>query len=525
MTLALDTAYAVALALALPVVPGLALLFACRAAPREPIARLGLAAGLGLAVIPLVWLFAPGFIQLLFAQAQPGRITNSVWLLLLAAGGIILAGRGWSLGVPWALAGMDKTRTARELTSADDAPAKTATIAALALVLVLAIQLAARWYAARTVTIPLWADSVHHAMIAELFVRGGRLPDSWLPLAPLATFSYHFGFHGYAAAVAQMTGLSATRAVVVVGQVLMVLQALTVAGLAAGLTRRPWAGVAAAIVVGGLGPMPGTYLTWGRYTQLAGQAVLPAAILATARAVRGPIHLDDDAVDSIWRVIGRLAVAAITVAGLALTHYVVTAFFVVAVGAWWLVDGGRGWRGRAAGLARLAVVAALAFAIDLPWLPHFLAGNIDRNASALVSTELPGAVWGAVSMSYVLDHFGQWVGIALTAATLLAIAIGLLRRDRVVAVATVWMAGLVAASYPQAFGLPITGPLKDFTVLIGLYVPAAVAIGAAVAPILGRSPSFALPQHWGRDRSAKPTREGARGRLDVLLAAVALAAL
>ncbi|MBK6769762.1 MAG: hypothetical protein IPG72_12265 [Ardenticatenales bacterium] len=490
MPTTLATAVAVAATVLIAIAPGLALLRVCGAGPRDVVARVGVAAGVGLAVVPVVYLWAATI------GVGIGPVTWGVVLL-----GAMVAGAG---------------------TLRPPAPAT------LALVLVLFVQLIARWYAARTIAIPVWADSVHHTMIADLFVRHHGLPADWLPLAPLSTFSYHFGFHSIVAAVASLTGIEVHRAVIVVGQTLMVLQALTVAGLTTLLTGRRWAGVAAAVVVGGLGPMPGTYLTWGRYTQLAGQVVLPAALGMAVLAAREPCRLaaDDDTLGR-RRAVGRMIAAAVIVAGLALTHYVVLVFFVVAVGAWWLVDGGAGWAQRRASFGRLVVVALAAVVLALPWLPRFLAGNLDRNAAALVSTELPGAVWGAVTLAYVVEHFGQWVGVGLTAVTGIALAVGLARRDRTVAVATVWIIGLVAASYPQAFGLAITGPLKDFTVLIGLYVPAALAIGAAAALTLDILSAGSLPQHWGRDRLAKSAREGARGTATTvgIAASVALAAV
>lgn len=495
MPVAVDSAAGVAAVFALALVPGLALLrILSPGAPRDAVARAGLAAGLGLAAVPVVvlWLAVVG--------APVGPWT---WWAVLAAGG---AGGAWPRGRG---GGGEKGAPSRALSPADAA-------ACAALAVVLAIQLAARWAAARDVVIPVWADSVHHTMIVRLFALQRGLPPDWLPLAPLATFSYHFGFHAVVAAVADLTGLAAPRAVVVVGQALMVVQALTVAGLTALLTGRRWAGVAAAVVVGGLGPMPGAYLTWGRYTQLAGQVVLPSAVGLAVLAAGAPA-VDGDtagAAPRAWRRrAGHVAAAALALAGLALTHYVVTLFYVAALGAWCVVAAAGGaWRARGGvvdagrpddrgaredaerpgdaspraraaavrSVGRLAAVGALGVGLALPWLPRFLAGHVDQSAVALATTELPGAVWGAVSLDYVAAHFGSWVGVGLAGATAVAVAAGLAGRDRAVAVAALWIAVLVAASYPRAFGLPITGPLKDFTVLIGLYVPAAVAIGAAV---------------------------------------------
>ncbi len=157
----------------------------------------------------------------------------------------------------------------------------------------------------------------------------------------------------------------------------MVLQALTLYALAAGLTGRPWAGVGAALAAAGLGPMPAYYLNWGRYTQLAGQVLLPAAGL-DCLAVTAPLPASSG---ELWRgLAARRLGAASLVAGLALTHYLVTVFFALlgaGVGAGGpgagpadgggRATGGAGASGRRAarGLCRAAV----------PWAPRFLNGS------------------------------------------------------------------------------------------------------------------------------------------------------
>ena len=52
-------------------------------------------------------------------------------------------------------------------------------------------------------------DAYHHTLISEMFIRAGGIPSNYEPYAPLASFTYHFGFH---ALTATLDGFWASRA-------------------------------------------------------------------------------------------------------------------------------------------------------------------------------------------------------------------------------------------------------------------------------------------------------------------------
>ncbi|MCB0216766.1 MAG: hypothetical protein H6648_09065 [Caldilineae bacterium] len=497
MSLSFGTALALAAYLALILVPGLVLLRlagwptdappdadAEGSGPADPWVRLGLAAGLGLALQPLAYLWA----RLAGLPVDAGLVRA---LLLALAAGLALA--SWRRGRRPA----DLAHTiAQELRRPSG----------LAMTALLGLLLAARWWALRDLSVPMFGDSLHHSMIVRLFALQDGLPRTWRPFAELSTFSYHFGLHAGAASLAALTGISAPRAIIVGGQALMLLQALTAYALVAGLSGRRWAGLGAALAAGGLGTMPGFYANWGRYTQLAGQVLLPASLLATAWAVGD----DRPAPAARWR---RGLLAALTVAGLALTHYIVTLLYALAVLAWLAFGVAGGWRARRAALVRLAAIAAAAVLLALPWIPSLLAGPLDESAVKLSTERVADpAVYGVVSPWQIWnpEALGRNLGGWLLAALLAGGLYGLWRRERLTRIGLCW-AGLIAlATYPQLLGLPITGPLKDFTVAIGAYLPAALVIGGglgALAAGLGldgeapRTPASeaaggGLPQRW-----------------------------
>ena len=96
------------------------------------------------------------------------------------------------------------------------------------------------------------------------------------------------------------------QAVLWMGQVLNGLAVLALYPLGTRIGGNRWAGVTAVLIGGLLSPMPMGYVNWGRYTQLAGQAILPAAIWLSWVALDSPKR--------DWRV---MALAWVALGGLA----------------------------------------------------------------------------------------------------------------------------------------------------------------------------------------------------------------
>ena len=260
-----------------------------------------LAAGLTLALVPVALLV------LYLLRLRIGQ--GAVLALLAASAGVILWRRGAAW---WAWLRQQRGISWRERLRGLDAPL-------LALALVAGLVVGARLWPVRGINYGLWGDSYHHTLITQLILDNGGLFQSWEPYAPLRTFTYHFGFHADAAfvqwATGWLTGNPTPRTVVLVGQFLNALAALGLYPLALRLSGRRWAGVIAVLIAGLLMPMPAFYVNWGRYTQLAGQAMLPAVLWLLLEAVDGPL-----ARPRAWLLAG------LAVGGLGLTHYRIVLF-------------------------------------------------------------------------------------------------------------------------------------------------------------------------------------------------------
>lgn len=148
-----------------------------------------------------------------------------------------------------------------------------------------------RFYQVRNLALPAWVDSVHHTLLVRILLEQKTLPATWAPYLPDTPFYYHFGFHASAALLAKgsgFTGLQLGQAVLIAGQLWQVLLVLAVYLLGRALfADQPEAhekAFIAMLLVSLVSEMPAFYVSWGRYTLLAGATLLILAMAAaTAR--------------------------------------------------------------------------------------------------------------------------------------------------------------------------------------------------------------------------------------------------
>ncbi len=209
----------------------------------------------------------------------------------------------------------------------------------------------------------MWGDSYQHTMIAQLLIDNGGLFRTWEPYASLHTFTYHFGFHSAVAVLHWLTGMATPQATLWAGQLLNALAVLALYPLTVRFGGNRWAGMAAVLVAGLLLPMPMFYVNWGRYTQLAGQVVLPAAVVLSWTVLESP-RCD-------WKL---TILSWLVTAGLALTHYRVLIFYIVFVLSWTILHL-RGRSGRQ-NLARVGIVGFGAAVLFMPWFLNTFTGKV-----------------------------------------------------------------------------------------------------------------------------------------------------
>lgn len=403
-------------------------------APRPPlVARAAVWLGLSLAAVALVyqWCWAAGL--------SLGDL--ALWPAAAALAAAALAAAWRDLGAPPPVPASPEAAWSAALTAA-----------------IVAAALALRLADAQGLALPPWVDSVHHALMVRVATETGAAPASLEPYMPVGDLPYHWGYHVVIATALRLAGAGLPETLLLTGQILNGLHALTAAGLAVALWRRPAAGPAAALVAGLVSLMPAYYLSWGRYTQLAGLLMVPGLAVAWQHGLAG-------------RGRGWWAAAAVTLAGLSLVHFRVLLFGAALLAALSLVwAAGRPWAEvRPRLLAALAAGAAAA-ALTAPWLA-LLAGR------ALLPAVAGGGLAGGGSYN-ALNPDLLWVepNRLLVALALAAGAAGLARRAGAAAALVIWVGLMALMANPWLLA----------------YLLAAAGIALLAAALLGRRPAPAV---------------------------------
>jgi hypothetical protein len=422
----LETALACALAVFLLLLPGGAILALFPDRRRGAVETLSISFGLGLSVIAL--------------GALLGRVAG------FRFGPALLVGSAAGCALLTALALARKKFSFRFRPSA---------FTGLEMIAIAAL-IGLRFYQARDLALPAWVDSVHHVFLVRLFLEGGGIPATLMPWIP-GPFYYHFGFHAAAAVFSAFSGLTPDRAVLLFGQILNAAAALSAYRLSMALRRDRRRALLVLVLVGFLAQMPAYYLTWGRYTLLAGMVLLPLAMAeAVEYALRSPRP-------------GSAVRLAILTAGTLLTHYltgILLALFLALLGVYVLLR-----RKRRRRFPGLAVAVAAGTAAALPWLIPMLrysAGSIGMDVVA------PGgsvdAAYFANYAEYLWKLLGPLPSYLLLGAGMLAALAALFRRGPT-RVFAVW--SLVMGVETLPWGLRIA-PFRPDHLAIVLFLPAAV---------------------------------------------------
>jgi len=332
------------------------------------------------------------------------------------------------------------------------------------------LTLLVRFAQIRNLALPAWVDSPQHTLVTQLLIAHGQVPSSYEPLLPVERFFYHFGFHSVLALFHWLSGLAIPQAMLVLGQVLSAAHALAAYLLTLRLTGRKLAAIVAELIVGLVSYLPAYYVTWGRYTQLTGLLLLPAALVTAMD------WLEAERRD--WRL---LLVAGLMQAGLFMTHSRVTIYGACFLVAYLLCDSithlQRSAKEQTAEtLRRLALLAILAVGLSGPWVVQVvsdISAALREAGRSLSGTPSYNAVpWNLLLIARNRE---------LMAVAALGAVWGLLRRKRAAALMVTWCGLVVLVLNPGWLGLAATDLVNNATAIISLFLPLSVLCGLAAA--------------------------------------------
>jgi hypothetical protein len=359
-----------------------------------------------------------------------------------------------------------------------------------------------RLYQARELAVAPWVDSVHHTLVTRIILEHGGVPSTLEPYMAVP-FVYHYGFHLAAALFAFWSGAAPDQAVLWFGQLLNALVALAVYRAAAACS--PYAGdtvlenapprwqifiwrafpFAAALMAGFAFQMPAYYLTWGRFTLLAGLLLLGPAIAAAMDAWDDPRRID------AWLRLTLL------IAGLGLTHILallLLAFFLALLGlaaALRILRRAGGWDF----MLRLAAFSLLGLALAAPWILYTVSeGPYDVNAIITVDMDTSEAArqravdyWNY--LVYLMGPRRSHILLAISGAGLLAVLLRPQQRSHLRA-RRIFLAGwaLLMVIFTLPWGTRSSPFRADYFAIV-LFFPAAILLAALLvecAAALGR---------------------------------------
>jgi len=343
----------------------------------------------------------------------------------------------------------------------------------ITLIAIILIIFTARFWIIRLVEIPLWGDSLQHAMITQLILDNNGLFTSWQPYAPYYSLTTHFGISTFSALFAWITGMNGTQATLWIGQIINGVAILTLYPLAVKISRgNRWAGIGAMIIGGLISIIPAVYVNWGRFAQLAGQAVLPIALWLLWNV----IDQEQRTLRSDWPL---LVITGLSLTGMMLSYYRMPFYYVTFVAVLLLFWGLPKWRLKIKIwrniILRLIIVGSIGLIFFLPWGIRLVGGNL---ANAVESGVSVGA--SSTRIAAELDIFHDTVDYfssPFLVIIMIAALWGLIRKNWMAAALPLWFLLLIGYMVGAIIKLPGANMLQGFAILIALYIPIALLCG------------------------------------------------
>lgn len=328
-------------------------------------------------------------------------------------------------------------------------------------------------YAYKELVAGMGSDSMHHTLISSLIMKEGQIPKDYGPYAPVVTFSYHFGYHAYIAALSWLSGIPVRLMVVLSGAILMGLASLAGGALAFYLSKETLIGLLGAAIIGIIYIFPAYSLLWGRFTQLMGTIILMMFITAL-------IYWDHQYKFSLNFVFVIIAIAI----GLIFSHYRISIIGIL--------------------FSILFLTIRKKFAVIFK--NHFLhwlvipIGVLFISAPKLIQLFISRQIgFSAPGVQFDNSYFSleQRLGPLfhneiqtwfLIGISLVFILVGLIKREKISLVIFLWLFLLFIFSRQMIFG-HIIDPI---TLMVSSYVPMIMSLGLGLSCVTQRSKNLYL---------------------------------
>ena len=335
-----------------------------------------------------------------------------------------------------------------------------------------------RLWMAHLYPFPAWSDSLHHALLTQITAHSGQLPTTLEPFAPINLEVYHLGLYALSGSVEILTGVPSHMALLWTSQFLNALGVIGVFLVLDGKVGRK-AALVGSLVVGVFSMQPAWYINWGRFTQVASQAILLVGWFITWEALRAWVQSETLPKFTL------AAAAALLNAGIFTLHFRVTGFYLPLLllsTAWELFQAVRANHARRL-LAGFAVMGAFSVLLVLPVLLDSLRAYL-QNAAATAAAAAAVANTGR-DLSYFqstraedlyLIGLQPWLLVLVGISTLIILA----RRSGMGILVLLWVVMLWLEGHAYLLNIEVLAFTNYSAIIIMYYLPASLLIGIGV---------------------------------------------
>ncbi len=276
-----------------------------------------------------------------------------------------------------------------------------------------------------------------------------------------------------------------TESLIWTGQIVNGIAVIVVFPLAYRIGKSVWAGTAALLITGLLTAVPMVFVNWGRYTQLAGLAILPVVVFI--------LHILFTREKSNLKLI---ILSLVGLVGLALTHmhiFIFALIFIAAEILLYLPDPNFSRKIRNA-----VIVVIGTFLLTLPWLSNLLNFDITKILLIQVSS-VPKKIETQILLPE-MELISSYIPTLLFILTPVVIGWGFWKRVRGIILICLWWLLIVLASNPNWLSLPGLGVINNFSTVTSLYIPIGIILGCGFGwfiAILGKQVNnYKIRENW-----------------------------
>lgn len=356
--------------------------------------------------------------------------------------------------------------------------------------LILGLTVASRLWFAHQYPFPAWSDSLHHVLLTKLTAESGRLPQTLEPYFPNVLNLYHLGLYALSGTVQILGQVEAHTALLWTVQVLNGL-----CGIGIYLVLDRYAGRSGAVlglaVAGLFSAHPALWANWGRFTQLASVVLLPIAWAFFLELISRPGTVTAPKLAPrafLW--LG--AFAASTAAAVFLYHFRVGIFYLLLLAATVLIslvkNHSREDVRRVVNATLFTGLGMLILSLPALW------GAADAYLTTRATT---GGSLDPAQREQLLQNFYVFPlsSVPYLAAPVWLLVIGgiaglwgLIARNVLTAINLLWTVMLLIVGNLYMLGIPALSFTNLGAVLIMIYIPLSIVIGAGFQEALRRLP-------------------------------------